>query len=153
MPETPPPRPDDPPIFEFFNEIGIIDQLASNHFERVMPMGLRLPHFSVLNNLSRLGGDKTPAQLANAFQVTKGAMTNTLQRLETAGYVTITPDDEDRRRKRVNITPAGRQARDRAIAVLLSEVEILFADIGETALRRALPTLRRVRQILDAARD
>ncbi len=153
MPDRPPPRPDDPLIFEFFNEIGIIDQLASTHFERVMPSGLRLPHFSVLNNLTRLGGDKTPAQLARAFQVTKGAMTNTLQRLEHAGYVTVSPDGSDGRRKRVNITPEGRAVRDRAIAALLPEAESLLAEVSEGSLRRLLPTLRRIRQILDAARD
>ena len=61
--------PDDPLVFAFFNEIGIIEQLARNAFERVMPDGLRLPHFSVLNHFVRLGGERSPGELARAFQV------------------------------------------------------------------------------------
>jgi DNA-binding MarR family transcriptional regulator len=33
--------------------------------------------FKVLNHLVRLGDGTTPAKLAKAFQITKGAMTNT----------------------------------------------------------------------------
>ena len=39
----------------------------------------------VLNHFARLGGEKTPAQLARVFHVTKGAMTNTVGRLDAAG--------------------------------------------------------------------
>ena len=84
-------------LFEFFNEIGIINQLSSTRFERVLPPGLSLAQFSVLNNFARLGGTRTPAQLASAFQVTKGAMTNTLKKLAAGGYINITPDPADGR--------------------------------------------------------
>ena len=72
----------DPISFRFFTEIGIIEQLARNRLERGLPDGLKISQFSVLNHLVRLGGEWSPARLARAFQVTKGAMTNTLQRLE-----------------------------------------------------------------------
>jgi lipopolysaccharide export system permease protein len=72
----------DPALFALLNEIGIIEQLARNRFERAQPDGLRLPHFAVLNHLVRLGDGRTPGQIARAFQLTKATMTNTLQRLE-----------------------------------------------------------------------
>ena len=72
---------------------------------------------SVISML-RAGGDRTPAQLARAFHVTRGAMTNTLGRLEWAGYVHVRPDWDDARRKLVTISPAGRAARDAAIAAI-----------------------------------
>ena len=71
----------------FFTEIGIISQLSFKAFEQVLPRGLTVSQFSVLNNLSRLGDGKSPSVLANAFQVTKGAMTNTLAKLEAGGLV------------------------------------------------------------------
>ena len=74
-----------PVIFHVFNEIGIIEQLARNVFEQVLPDGLKVSQFSILNHFVRLGDDKNPVDLARAFQVTKGAMTNTLQRLEGRG--------------------------------------------------------------------
>jgi DNA-binding MarR family transcriptional regulator len=67
------------------------DQLARNRISKVLPKGMELSHFSVLNHLARLGDERTPAQLAKAFHVTRGAMTNTLARLEWAGHIHIRP--------------------------------------------------------------
>ena len=64
---------EDPPAFRLFTEIGIIEQLARNRLERGLPDGLKVSQFVVLNHLVRLGGEWSPARLANAFQVTKGA--------------------------------------------------------------------------------
>ena len=61
----------DPLAFRLFVEIGIIEQLARNQLEREMPDGLKVSQFGVLNHLDRLGGEWSPARLANAFQVTK----------------------------------------------------------------------------------
>ena len=143
----------DTPIFAFFNEVGIIEQLARNAFERVLPDGLRVSHFAVLNHFVRLGGDWAPARLARAFQVTKGAMTNTLQKLEARGLVEIRPDPDDGRGKLVRITPAGQRARDAAIAALAPEMKALGARFDEAAFAETLPFLREVRAHLDAARE
>ena len=70
-------KPEPELLFTLFNEIGIGNQLSSTRFERALPKGLTTSQFSVLNNFVRLGGTRSPKQLANAFQVTKGAMTNT----------------------------------------------------------------------------
>ena len=72
----------------------------------------------VLNHFARLGGEKTPAQLARIFHVTRGAMTNTLQRLDAAGFIHIRPDWDDARRKWVSLSPAGQAARDRAVLAI-----------------------------------
>ncbi len=146
-------RGDDPPVFRFFNEIGIIEQLARNSFERVLPHGLKVSRFAVLNHFVRLGGEKSPAELARAFQVTKGAMTNTLQRLQAAGLVAVRPNPEDGRSKLVSITDAGRRARDESVAAvgpLLAELE---GEFSEAEFAAALPFLERLRATLDAARD
>ena len=41
--------------FQMFNEIGIISQLSSNRLERVLPEGMSIAQFSLLNHLVRLG--------------------------------------------------------------------------------------------------
>jgi len=58
-----------------------------------MPHGLGLAQFSVLNHFVRLGEARTAAELTAAFQVTKGAMTNTVQRLEAQDFVSLTADN------------------------------------------------------------
>lgn len=90
-----------------FSEILTVDQLARNNVAKVLPRGMELSHFSVLNHLAHTQSEKTPAQLAQTFHLTRGAMTNTLRKLETSGYVHIRPDWDDARRKLVTISPAG----------------------------------------------
>ena len=144
---------DDPVMFRFFNEVGIIEQLARNRFERLLPDGLKVAQFTVLNHFVRLGGERTPAELARAFQVTKGAMTNTLQRLEARRLIRIRPDAHDGRVKRVSITKAGIKMRNQAVAALAPVMADLSEQFPEAAFDRALPFLSSLRAALDAARD
>src|SRR5690606_168228 len=95
--------------------------------------------------------ERSPAQLAKSFHVTRGAMTNTLGKLEWAGYVHIRPDWDDARRKMVAISPTGRQARDTAIAAMTPVIDDLVTEIGETKVRAALPILRELRLRLGEA--
>lgn len=139
-------------LFRYFNEIGIINQLASTRFEQRLPDGLTLPQFSVLNRFVRLGGTATPAQLASAFQVTRGAMTNTLARLESRGSIRIEPDPADGRRKLVTLTAAGRRLRNRAIAAIAPDLARVAAALEPQLLEAQLPALVAVREWLDEHR-
>ena len=142
----------DPPAFRIFNEIGIISQLSSAVMERILPHGLSMAQFGVLNHFVRLGGERTPARLAAAFQVTRGAMTNTLARLEAQGFVTMRPDPEDGRGKIVAITGAGQQAREDALALLMGEIGKLDDKVDWQALAEILPQLEALRKVLDEER-
>jgi DNA-binding MarR family transcriptional regulator len=142
----------DPLLFRFLNEVGIIEQLARTKLESELPDGLKISQFIVLNHLARLGGGWSPVRLANAFQVTKGAITNTLQRLEARGLVKIVSDPRDGRGKLVSLTTAGRDMRKqgiRSINPLLADLEVKF---GEKRFAKALPLLEDVRKYLDEHR-
>jgi DNA-binding MarR family transcriptional regulator len=140
----------DPLATALFSEIFMADQLARSRLARALPKGMELSHFSVLNHLARTQEERTPAQLAQAFHVTRGAMTNTLAKLEWAGHVHIRPDWDDARRKLVSISPAGRAARDAAIAAIAPILAEVVRDIGAERVRAALPVLRELRQRLGA---
>ena len=71
-------------------------------------------------------------QIASAMQVTKGTMTNTLQHLDRAGFVSTTPDAKDGRSKRIDITEAGHSMHRDAIA----SIAPLLTDIAAIFLRR-----------------
>lgn len=144
---------DDRLLFQVFNEIGIIEQLARAQFEAVMPDGLKLPHFSVLNHMVRLGDGQRPVDLARAFQVTKGTITNTLGRLETRHAIRLEPDGEDGRTKRVYLTAAGRDLHARSIEALIPAFQPLKAAIAPERFEAALPFLAELRRYLDQARD
>lgn len=143
----------DPSVFQVLNEIGICAQLSRTALERAMGDRLSIAGFSVLNHLARLGDNKSPAELARAFQVTKGAMTNTLQRLEADRYVSIVADADDGRVKRVAMTKAGLKARDAAIAALTPDMAALEAALPKGLLKALLPRLAILRAVMDAARD
>jgi len=143
---------DDPLVFRLFNEIGIIEQLARNRLERSLPDDLKVSQFVVLNHLVRLGGDWSPARLANAFQVTKGAMTNTLQRLEKRGLVRVLADPRDGRGKLVGITEAGRDMRVRCVESVSPLFTDLSRELSDKDFALVLPVLEKVRNYLDSHR-
>lgn len=128
-----------------FSEILAVDQLARASVARVLPKGMELSHFSVLNHLAHIGVERTPAQLAKSFHLTKGAMTNTLRKLEWAGWVHVRPDWEDARRKMVAISPAGLAARDAALSAIAPVIADVVRDVGEDRARAVLPVLREMR--------
>jgi DNA-binding MarR family transcriptional regulator len=142
----------DPLAFRVFNEIGILEHLSRMMFERVMPDGLTVAQFGVLNHFVRLGGERSPARLAAAFQVTKPTMTSTLQRLERAGLVTVKPDPKDRRAKVVAITEKGLATRQACIAALQPVLAQLGSLVPEGDLAALLLGLTRLRQTLNAER-
>ena len=133
-----------------FGELFMADQLARNRLSKVLPKGMELSHFGVLNHLARLNEERTPAQLARNFHVTRGAMTNTLARLEWAGHVHIRPDWDDARRKFVAISPSGRAARDAAVQAIAPIIALLVQDLGAERVRSVLPVLRELRVRLEA---
>ena len=132
-----------------FSELLMTDQLARNRLSKVLPKGMELSHFGVLNLLARVQDERTPAQLARSFHVTRGAMTNTLAKLEWAGYVHIRPDWDDARRKFVAISPAGLRARDSALQALLPLIDGMVQSLGAERVRTAIPVLRELRNRLE----
>ncbi|SNR36655.1 MarR family winged helix-turn-helix transcriptional regulator [Puniceibacterium sediminis] len=132
-----------------FSELLTADQLLRNRLTRVLPNRMEISHFSVLNHLARGGAERSPAQLARSFHVTRGAMTNTLTKLENSGYIHIRPDWDDARRKMVSISPAGAQARDAALDAITPLINEMVSELGEAKVRAALPVLRELRTKLE----
>lgn len=132
-----------------FGELFMADQLARNRISKALPKGMELSHFSVLNHLARISDERTPAQLARAFHVTRGAMTNTLSRLEWAGHIHIRPDWDDARRKFVAISPAGRAARDAAVQSVSPLIAEMVEALGTDRVRSVLSIMRELRLRLE----
>ncbi len=129
-----------------FGEILALDQLVRARLAKVLPKGMELSHFSVLNQLSHTKIERTPAQIAKSFRVTRGAITNTLGKLELSGYIHVRPDWDDARRKMVSISPAGIVARNNALAAVTPIINELISEMGEERLKAIVPILRDLRQ-------
>ncbi len=145
-------RADAPMFFRFFNEIGIIDQLARNRFERVMPHAMSVAQFSVLNHFVRLGGERSLADLARSFQVSRAAMTKLTRKLEESGLVRVRDNPGDGRAKLVSISARGTRAHHDAIAALAPTFSQLAQAFSTDEIAALLPTLEKVRVWLDTHR-
>ena len=128
-----------------FSEILTLDQLLRSKIAKGLPKGMELSHFSLLNHLAHIGTERTPADLAKSFNLTRGAISNTLAKLEWAGYVHIRPDWDEARRKQVVISPSGRTARDYAFAQIGPILAAATEASGTEDLKNILPALRRLR--------
>lgn len=144
----------DPLAFEFFNEIGIIDQLVGTMLDSVLPPGITRAQFTVLNHFVRLNiSEKSPADLANAFQVRRPTMTSTLARMEHQRLIAIRPNPDDARGKLVSLTGHGREMRQRCLAALAPLVPLIESIVSVDEMTALLPALKRIRKELDEARN
>jgi DNA-binding MarR family transcriptional regulator len=138
----------DPIMITLISEVMTTDQMIRARLAKALPKGLELSHFSVLNHLVNVDGERSPVDLARAFNVTKGAMTNTLNKLEIAGYIHIRPDWDDARRKWIGLSGAGRAVREDALRSVAPLFQEILDKVGEDQLRKTLPLLRDIRLAL-----
>lgn len=127
------------------SEFLAIDNLIKSGISQKLPSDMELSHFVVLNYFYHLKGEKTPAQLAKIFRVTKGAMTNTINKLEKRGYIHCRPDWNDGRKKLISISESGNLARVDAIKNISPFFMGLVKNLGSEGLRKLIPLLREIR--------
>lgn len=130
-----------------FSELIAADQAIKGVLSRRLPKGMEMSHFSLLTHLGHVG-ETSPVKLARSFALTKGAITNTLKKLELAGYIHIRPDWDDARKKQVSISDAGRAARDQALTALVPEFQKITLALGDQKIKATLPVLREFRATL-----
>jgi DNA-binding MarR family transcriptional regulator len=133
------------PEVQVFDEISLIEVGVRTVITRCLPVGLTYPQFEVMNYLMRRGEGQAPAKIAQALQMTPGAITNTLQRLEATGLAAVEPDASDGRKKRVNLTPEGRDAWYRSMAAIKPRMASLREGFTSKEFREVLPFLRALR--------
>jgi DNA-binding MarR family transcriptional regulator len=136
---------EDHPEVQVFDEISMIEHGVRTAISRALPVGLTYPQYEVLNLIARRGEDLTPAVIAGALKMTPGAITNTLQRLEATRLIVVGPCAADGRKKRVRLTPEGREAYHRSMAAIRPKVERLRDGFTQKEFREALPFLRALR--------
>ena len=124
------------------SEIATIEQLARNQLDNALPKNLNISSFSVLNHFSGSKAEKTPLQLARSFHVTKGAMTNTLNKLEQLGYIHIRPDWNDARKKLISISQSGIDARNHAIKSIKPILDEIIMKTDHVTKKSLLGDLR-----------
>jgi DNA-binding MarR family transcriptional regulator len=115
---------------------GIVDRVGgiNRRIKRAMEAtlaehGLTHQDWEVLCSLRlrREQNRSSPGSLASELELSTGAMTSRLDRLEREGFVRRLPDPDDRRGVVIELTPEGRAAWDRAAGVQARR-EVFFAS-------------------------
>jgi MarR family transcriptional regulator, lower aerobic nicotinate degradation pathway regulator len=96
--------------------------------------GLRKPHYTVLVALSELG-PSSQAELGRRLWIDRKNMVGVINVLEALGMVERTPDEQDRRRNAIRLTPAGVDALARLNARADAAQDELLVPLSETERR------------------
>lgn len=120
---------------------GINRRIKRGHEQTLKEFNLTYPEWHVLTPL-RNGGSRTPGVLARYLELSTGAMTSRLDKLEKDGLIRRVPDPEDRRSVMVELTEAGRAAWENA-ASIQARKERFFASALTPAEQKRLNDLLR----------
>jgi DNA-binding MarR family transcriptional regulator len=113
-----------------------------------------LAGFGVLNRFVRFKPEgESPANMALAFQVTRGTITNTIGRLKGLGFVTIEADPHDGRGKIVRITQSGRICHKNCVESVAPHLSRLGQALDQDMIAVCLPYLAKLRQWMDEDRN
>ncbi|WP_432826491.1 MarR family winged helix-turn-helix transcriptional regulator [Dactylosporangium sp. CA-092794] len=121
---------------------------------RLTPLEMDLWELELLSTLLRVGGSAPVATLQDAAQLTAGAITNRITRLERDGHVTRTIDPGDRRQIIVTLTAAGHrhaaeviEANDHAQRATLDQIDPEILHRLADDLRTFLIAVERPRRL------
>ena len=129
--------------------IGRIFQLArllEKHRETVLAdFDLNLWSFDMLATLRRQGPpyQLKPTELYGLLMLSSGAMTNRIDRLEKAGWVTRLRDPDDRRSVIVQLTNQGMEYVDAVMPVLFERENRLLDDLSQAETETLIALLRK----------
>jgi len=132
---------------------GVVDRIhgLSRRFRRSMDdtlaeFGLAFADWKILCALRRGGTphSRSPGELAKWADLSSGAMTNRLDRLEEAGYVRRRPDPDDRRALKVELTPEGHRVYEDAVGAQAAKESLVASALSEREQRQLNGFLRRL---------
>jgi DNA-binding MarR family transcriptional regulator len=131
-----------------FNIRKVARAVTQFYDQALRPTGLRTTQFTVLTAV-RLRGPVTVSQLAHGLVMDRTTLTRDLGLLEDEGLIRIESGD-DRRERRVSLTPKGEKALARALPLWQGVQERVRKNVGAERFHRLLhelsAVLRAIRQ-------
>jgi MarR family transcriptional regulator for hemolysin len=119
----------------------------SAHDAVLRPAGFTTAQASLMRHLAREDG-QTQSALAEALELGKVALGETVDRLEAAGYIERRACPLDRRAKRIHLTRAGRAALDGLLDIAVALNADIYAGLSTAELDTATRVLDAVKQNL-----
>jgi DNA-binding MarR family transcriptional regulator len=130
---------------------GIVERIAglARRFRKMLKETLEeyeltSGEWEVLGHLVRMRQRYSPGQLATKAELSTGAMTNRLDRLEQAGLVRRLPDPDDRRALEVEATDEGRRVYESSVDVQAAKEALIASALDEAEKEQLNALLRRL---------
>jgi DNA-binding MarR family transcriptional regulator len=132
---------------------GIVDRIGGlqRRFKRAMDetldeFDLDWSEYKLLSLLTREGEvyRSSPGKLARIMELSSGAMTNRLDRLEQAGLVRRLPDPDDRRGILVELTPEGKRVYEDAVGAQGRKESLVASALSVPEKKQLNALLRRL---------
>ncbi|MBV9099077.1 MAG: MarR family transcriptional regulator, partial [Frankiaceae bacterium] len=141
-----------PEVEGAISRLSAINKHVNREFEETLAgHGLNQGEYRLLLRLATRAADNrmSAGELSRALMLSSGAMTNRLDRLETAGLVRRVPDPRDRRGVMIELTDEGRSQVDAAvIEQAAKEIDVLSA-LSEREMASLNALLRKVLSSLE----
>ena len=93
-------------------------RLTQFYDDALAPCGLRSTQYSILSELTRFSSAPTLAELASALVSDRSAVGHNLRPLTRDGYIALEPGPNDRRERRIVLTPQGQSKHREALRAL-----------------------------------
>jgi DNA-binding MarR family transcriptional regulator len=143
----------DPDVEGVVGRLSAINKHISRTFDETLAgHGLNHGEYRLLLRLSTRSDDNrmTAGELGRALMLSSGAMTNRIDRLETAGLVERVRDPRDRRGVLVALTDKGKTTIDHAVTEQAAKEIDVMSVLGGTELTHLNTLLRKVLCSLEA---
>jgi DNA-binding MarR family transcriptional regulator len=125
---------------------GLNRRILREMDETLQDFDLTFGEYKVLGALRQAGPpyQRSPGELSKREELSSGAMTNRLDRLEQAGLVRRLPDLADRRSVQVELTEKGRQVWEEALAAQARKEALVASALGAREKDELNALLRRL---------
>jgi DNA-binding MarR family transcriptional regulator len=123
--------------------------------ETLEDLGVGLGEWKMLTHL-RLGGPpfrRSAGALAKQAELSSGAMTNRLDRMEAAGLVKRVPDPDDRRGVLVELTKDGHRLWEEGLGAQAANESLIAAALTKDEKRKLNALLRRLMREFERRQD
>ena len=138
----------DPAVEGIVTRIGKAERLLGAEMQRSLAhVGLTREEFKVLIELH--SGPLTHGALCRELEVSTGAMTNRLDKLQRAELVSRSRDPDDRRGVRLTLTDAGRARLDAYIEIGAHRERELLEGLSDSDKRRLTALLTKLLNSLE----
>jgi DNA-binding MarR family transcriptional regulator len=126
----------------------LIDRIARIHmiYIQIAMKGMKINHFEEFSLLSAIANLKTPRKTEVIYHTINELSTglNLLAAMKKRGYITERDDPDDKRSKRLSLTPKGKKILESCYERFSKIPELLFKDMKEEDIRLCIQLLKNV---------